>query len=66
MELNRQKTIVLLMEIEELKVVMEKEKERSKVMDEKEKSWMVFFGKPWPVSLKSCTAKHFFACLFVL
>jgi len=30
MELNRQKTIVLLMEIEELKVVMEKEKERSK------------------------------------
>ena len=30
MELNRQQTIVLLMEIEELKVVMEKEKERSK------------------------------------
>ena len=43
MELNRQQTIVLLMEIEELKVVMEKEKKRSKVMDEKEKSWRVFW-----------------------
>ena len=43
MELNRQQTIVLLMEIEELKVVMEKKKERSKVMDEKDKSWRVFW-----------------------